>query len=395
MPRFRYQARDPRGEPIAAEREAAGAPELVASLAAEGLTDVVVFPLVDSAVGRLSAGETREFAYQVAGMTQAGLPLASGLKALALDLPASRLRDAVSELAARTESGESLDEALEGMGPRFPGHLRGLLQTGVKSGHTGEVLSQFIDYARVGSDLKRALLMSLAYPVLLVGLFLLLLFLLCMYLVQSFEAIFNDFGVNLPLMTRLLVRLSHQVTFAGWSVLLTPLIAVAVGVVAVKLLLDAPTRRRLLCAIPIVGPLWRWTALAEFSHYLGMLIDSRIPLPQAVPLAAEGTGDAQLQVASHEMARRLKAGLPLAEATEAGEVIPGAFRKVLRWAEGHQSLPETLHMVGELFEAQARARATFAGAVLGIAAVIIVTWGVMFLVIGLFLPLITLINALS
>ena len=141
--------------------------------------------------------------------------------------------------------------------------------------------------------------------------------------------------------------------------------------------------------------MWKWTSLAEYSHFLAMLLECQIPLAQAVPLAAEGTGDALLQSTSQEVASRLDAGEPLDEAVASVRALPSAFRKLLRWAEGYQSLPETLHMIGEMFEAQARARATYAGSVIGILAVLFVLWGIAFLVIGLFLPLVMLISSLS
>lgn len=398
MSRYRFHAKDLTGQPATGLREADSPSHLIATLVREGHTDIVVrldepSPLFSSS--RLSEEDTRELAQQIAGLTRAGMPLHTGLKALSDDLPAGNLRNVIAELSHRLESGEPLDEALETLGHRFPGHLRDLILAGVHSGHVGEVLSQFVDYARVGAEVKRSVWSTLLYPLVLVTLFLFLFFLICMFLVRQFESIFLDFGIDFPLITRVLLSISRLVTGAGWSLLITPLVALALGYFAFYYLLDAPSRRRLTYAIPILGPLWKWTSLAEYSHYLAMLLECQIPLTQAVHLAAEGTGDALLQSTSQEVATRLEAGEPLDEAVATVRALPSAFRKLLHWAEGYQSLPETLHMIGDMFEAQARSRANFAGSAIGLFTILFVLWGVAFLVIGLFLPLITLISRLS
>ena len=323
------------------------------------------------------------------------MPLHSGLHALAADLPPGELRNIVAELADRLDSGESLDGALEALGDRFPGHLRDLLLAGVGSGHVGEVLSQFVEYARVGAELKRSVWTSLFYPLLIVCLFLVLFVVICVFVVRQFESIYLDFGISLPILTRVLINLSRlfQARAGPCSSLRSS--RVVLGYLAWRFLLEGPTRQRIANALPIIGPLFRWTSLAQFSHYLAMLLECQIPLGRALPLAGEGTGDALLREGSQKVAAWVESGEPLHEAVDHVQVLPSAFRKLLRWAEGYQSLPETLHMIGDMFEAQARSREVFAAGFLGILAVVFILWGVAFLVVALFLPMVSLISALS
>jgi general secretion pathway protein F len=399
MSRYRFHARDASGQPASGEREAPSPSDLITELVRAGYSDVVV-RLMDAdkpthSPTRLSADDTRELAQQIAGLARAGMPLHSGLRALADDLPPGQLREVVAELAGKLDAGEPLDGALEAMGDRFPGHLRDLLLAGVGSGHVGEVLSQFVDYARVGAELKRSVWTSLLYPLLIVCLFLALFVMICVFVVRQFESIYLDFGITLPILTRILIDLARLFQGAGWSLLITPLVTLALGYLAWRFLLEASTRQRIANALPIIGPLFRWTSLAQFSHYLAMLLECQIPLGRALPLAGEGTGDALLRQGSVKVAAWVDSGEPLHEAVGRVPVLPSAFRKLLRWAEGYQSLPETLHMIGDMFEAQARSRAVFAAGFLGILAVIFILWGVTFLVVALFMPMISLISRLS
>jgi type II secretory pathway component PulF len=265
----------------------------------------------------------------------------------------------------------------------------------VRSGRVGLVLGEFVQYAQVGASLRRSLLASLAYPFTLLLLFLVIVVLLSTYLVSSFKSIFLDFGIALPMATRYLIQAADAVARHGFGLIFLPLLVGGVAWISGRLLLDRVTRRRFFCRVPLIGPLWRLTSLAEFSHYLGLLVENRVPLDDAVPLAAEGSHDAELEEAGRAMVGEIRAGASLAGAAAASDVLPKGFARVLAWAEGHQSLPETLHMAGEIFEAHAHTRASFVASVVTILTFITVLWGCAFMVGALFLPLIQLISKLS
>lgn len=401
MPRYRFQAIDARGARSAGERFADSPEELARHLDNEGFSilemetaEELVQPLHDGPA--LSNAEAGELAQHLADLTKSGLPLPNGLAALAQELPRGRLRKAVEDLAKRLERGEPLDAAVESLKRRFPGHFLELVTASVRSGRVGVVLADFVTYSRIGASLRQAVWYSLAYPAFALSAFIALAVFLCVAVVDSFAVIFRDFGIALPIMTRILINLSTAVTQRAWQVALTPVIVVIVIGLGSRFLLDRVSRRRMICFIPLFGVLWRWTALAEFCHYLGLLVESNVPLDRAVVLAGEGCGDAELAVDSVEIAERIRAhGASLGEASEAGAAIPEAFRKLLHWAEGRQSLSRTLHLIGEIFESQARARAGFVTTVVTVITVIVVLWGVSFIMASLFLPLIQLIARLS
>ncbi len=397
MPRYRYIAEDAEGRPQSGRREAKSPEALTAALQGEGLRVQSVEPMAEeSARGdRLSDDDAQALAEQVAGLARAGLPLHSGLRALATELPDGALRRAVRQLADRLEAGEPLDDAIEALGPRFPAHLHGLLLAGVRSGRMGDVLGEFVTYTQLGASLRRSVWLSLAYPILLFSAFVLVFVYLAFVIVDGFQDIYKDFGISIPWATRLLFEMSDTVKEAGWAVVTLPLAAVVLGWLSGKLLLDPVSRHWLARRLPLFGPLWRWTSLAEFSHYLGLLLECQLSLVQALPLAAAGTRDAGLALVGQQIAVAIESGRSLAESLSWRRIFPGGFAKMLQWAEGHQSLPETLHMAAEMFEARARSQASFIGSVCAVIAVIFVLWGCGFLVVALFWPLLQLIRALS
>lgn len=349
--------------------------------------------------GRLSREEAGWLAGHLAGLTASGLPLGPGLRAAAQEMPRGRIRGTLLQLAEAVESGASLDEVVDSARDRLPGHLRGLVQVGARTGRLGEVLSRFVSYLETGVELQRRLWVSLAYPIILLLLVAALFAFASGLIVTRFEEIFKDFGVPLPVMTLALIRLSH-VFGATWH----GGVELAGGVLALlclALLLNwlgvfsGKTARGLLGSIPVVGLVARSSALAEFCHLLGLLLESRVPLGEAVRLTGEGVEHRSITRACRQMGAEIDAGSTLSKAVAARPLFPRGMTRVLQWAEANQGLPDSLHMVGQMFEARARAQASFAGTVLSVVAVVIVILGVSWLVVGLFLPLITLVSKLS
>ncbi len=382
----------------------------------------------------LTPGEVERLTDHVAGVSRSGLPLGPGLRALGEELSVGGFRSSLIELADAIDQGSPLTAALESQQGRIPAHIRGLVLGGLRTGKLGDVLGRFSSYAGIGAELKRGLWLGLAYPLFTIMLALALLMIVDGFLVAQFENIFRDFGVPLPAMTIALIETSRLVR-AGWPVLAVVLGAVVVGWLVIRLFLPAPLRNSLIGRLPVIGPLWRYTSWAEFCHLLAILLESELPMPEALRLTGQGVQNSDVDRACRAMANDVENGKTLADAMS-GRVpivkpsgpfdhldpdqprkastltmenllsaregaaavrraMPRSLARLLKWAESHRAIAEILHMSGEMFEARSRSQAAFAGTVMSVLAVFGVIMGVFTVVVGLMLPLITLLSRLS
>jgi general secretion pathway protein F len=344
--------------------------------------------------GTLSAAETARLSERIAGLAQAGLPLGPGLAALGQELPRGRLRAALEELALDLERGLSLDQAVLKQKDRIPPHLRGLVLGGLRSGRLGDIMGRFTGYMSIGTEIRRKLVISLAYPVLASTVALALFLFVSMVIVVMFENVFRDFGVPLPRMTIALLFVSHLVRDA-WPVLAIVGGALLALWIFPRFVLGPAQRRSLATHIPVVGGVWRYISWAEFCHLLALLLESRLPLPEALRLTGEGVENSDLDRACLAMVNEVEGGASLAQAMAVRRELPSGLARLLRWAADRNATFEILHMTGEMFEARARSQATFAGTVMAVLAVILVLWGLITVAFGLMLPMITLISKLS
>lgn len=342
-------------------------------------------------VRQLSPEEATELAVRVAELTKAGLPLGPGLRALADELPGRRLPRVLHNMAYRLDAGNDLVCVLESQGASLPTHLLGLMLAGVRSGRLAEVLEEYVDLQHNQSELRRRVWIALAYP------FILLLFMTALtafagiYVVDGFEKIFKDFGTTLPLMTVLIIKQSRSVTcfFAG-------LVGLAI---AIPLLLRlAPTATwiwPMLYRLPILGPLLRWSHLAQFARLMGVLLRQEVSLPDALRVTAAGLRDANLARGCCGVADDTERGRPLDESLAAWRQFPASLIPMIQWGLGASALPDAFGAAAEMFEGRVRSHSTLLESMLLPIVFLLVLVFVGAFVIGMFLPLISLITKLS
>lgn len=360
--------------------------------------DIVEAELVD--LPRLNRKERVELAGHLSEVMQAGLPLVPGLSALAQELPDGRVRRGLRAMVSQLEAGRSLEYVLES--PNVPPDLRGLVRAGLRSGQAGEVLSQYVHHAERITDLRRRMALAWGYPLVLIltalGIFLFFL----TFLVPQFTKIYEDFGTELPTITKSLVVLSKWVC-QDW-----PIILLVVAVVWLvfwfiwRFALSAAQRRRILWCLPIIGKMIRSAALARFSRLLGLLLENKVPLPEALRLAGEGAADAELGEAAHYLADVVESGGAIRGNEFACKRFPATFVQLLSRMEGRgpkrdevELLAEACESSARMFESQARVSSVRIAALCQPLIVVFLAVSVGYLVIALFMPLIKLLNDLS
>jgi general secretion pathway protein F len=344
----------------------------------------------------LSSGDLVTLNDEIAGMARAGLPLDQGLAALAREMRSGRLRRVTSEIALDLKAGHTLPEALDRQAGRVPDFYASVIMAGIRSGRLPEVLATLTVHARAIADLRATVLGSVFYPAV-VLVFAYALFALLCFIIPQFGRIFQDFGINLPLVTQWALSVgNHPVEFG-----LLPPLAIVLGLLLARLSLigSAGGRRawaRFVYAVPIIGTLIRSSRLAAFTDLLAILLEHAVPLPEAFRLAGQASSDPLMAEAAREVEADLKGGMPLGESLRTRRLVPPLVAWMTAMGERRGRLADSLHHAAEVYRRQAEMRAILLRSVLppfmiiGTAAIL-----VGFFVLALFLPLVKLISELS
>jgi type II secretory pathway component PulF len=332
-----------------------------------------------------------EIAAQVVGATSAGVPLALGLRSLAEETPGRRLSARLTRLAQRLEQGQPLDRSLRDPRDGLPDYVVGLIQAAVRCGDTGEAFVDLVDHRRDLQRMWHSVRSELSYSLILVGLSLSVTVWVALGLVGPFVGLFREFDLELPAVSRALIWMTEVGVW--W------LLGLLVGAIAVtalfRLLCGAARWRRLLASVPLIGPLWGWSAAAEWCWLLAILTARRIPLPEALQLAADGMHDAGFRETSRLFSGWTEEGRTLAEAMGKSPRLPATLNPVIRWGERCGCLPEAFRVGGDMFFERVLARADLVNTVVPPVVFIAVATLVLTVIFGLYAPLVSLIQGLS
>lgn len=344
---------------------------------------------------RLNAHDAEQLAGHLADAASGSRPLAAGLRAAAAETPSRALRQTLGELADSLEAGRTPDNALHEMRSRIPPHLVGLIQAAARTGRFSEALNQMIDHHFAVRELRRTVTSALAYPLLVLGLTLALFAFISIYIVHQFQVIFDDFGLKLPLVTKLLMWCGG----VGIWLILGVVAIIALSLLMLRIVLWSNGRLevwdRVLAKVPIFGPLVQWAGVSEWSRLMGLLIQQQVPLPETLQLAAAGIHNAHVAAVSRRAATLVEQGSSLSQVLAERCHLPAVLIQLIHSGERSMTLGETFLAASDMYAGRVRLRTVVLNAVLPPLLFLFVGFTVSFLLTGLFSPLVTLIRGLS
>lgn len=393
---FAYQAQTPDGLRMSGTVDATDVGEATRRLLELGLRVGEIAPAPPHAPRprAMRAGDFAAFNQQLAHLAKAGLPLEHGLRLIAADLHSGRLSRTVEMVAAELERGTPLGEAFEKHRAHFPPLYGRLVAAGVQSGNLPGVLFNLGRHLELVQRLREALWRAFAYPLVVLVTLMLVMIFLGYFVLPRFEEIFTDFRIDLPIVTTALLSLARAT-----PVLLGVLVALVAGAPLLWAALRATGssgRATDLAArwMPLVGPVLRRNLVARWCDALRIGVSAGMDLPAAILIAGDTTGSPALQADGRAMVAQMEAGLPL-DSVRPGGMLPATVPATLHFAAGHQDLATTIEALGEMYQRQAELRMSAIPAMLTPLLVLLIAGLVAFVMVGLFAPLITLIQGMT
>lgn len=328
---------------------------------------------------------------QVAGAQLTGAPLAAALHAAGSEAVRPAVRRTLHDLSNRVARGEPLDGALAAAAPELPPYVADLLRLAARDPRGGALLTDFVNAQREERLLRREIAASIAYPAFLLVFALVVCALLPSALAQDMHDMYREMGVALP----------KEMQVSQWIALWGPTFLAATGVAALivatvlRLSLGADGFRSLQHGLPLIGSVWRNLAIARWARALGLLVEGRVPLADALRATSVGLGDVRLGQAVTAAARRVDAGASLADALAAEDEWTEGLISFVRHGETTRLLPEALESVALLCDQRARLRGRWFRLAFPGLVFVLIAHAVLFSYFNLTRPIIELISKLT
>ncbi len=335
------------------------------------------------------------FNQELATLLRAGLPLVQSLDILRQRTDDPAFKAILDDVHDRVRAGAALSEAFDAQGEIVPGIYTASLLAGEKSGGLEEVIRRYVDYVKVVAALQRKTLSALIYPVILLGLSMVVVSVIVLNVVPEFEAFYGGFGAELPLMTRMVVAVSNAARNNMLLIVLGTGLAVAGGWRWLKRPGRAALLDRLVLRLPGIGSIAGRFATSQLSRTLATLLGGGIPLVDAIDVASRAIGNRFYADQIAVVGQRVREGEALAAALAARGIFPSVVIRMVEVGEATGALREMLTSVADFYDEEIETR--LGRFVTVIEPVLLIVMGLVIaaLLVALYLPLLQLGSALS
>lgn len=264
---------------------------------------------------------------QLAMLLKEGVAIDDALDILRHGWERPAMRTLVAELCDGVRADKRLSSVLSRQPLLFPPFLTEHIERAEKAGKLGGALARAADYlqatATLDMDRSGDLRNTFFYPLAVLTVMLLISVVLMIFVIPQFEAVFANFGAQLPALTRMVIGLSHGIE--RYWMLLLGVLAVLVFVWRLGIRRLTPIQYlaiRLLSLLPGYSTIYLQSRAARLLHTWGFMLEDGQSLPQAVAASAQLPLGPYYQLMLQRLADKARGGAPLAQLLEAEKVIP-------------------------------------------------------------------------
>ncbi|HSX03062.1 MAG TPA: type II secretion system F family protein [Candidatus Saccharimonadia bacterium] len=301
---------------------------------------------------RVSTKDRVIFTRQLSTLINAGLPLTQSLRTVQEQITNQALRDIVAQIVSTVEAGSSLSQAFGAHPTVFNNVYVSLVSAGEASGSLDKALERIAFQQEKDAAILGKIRSALVYPVIvLLVIFAVLVFMLTTVLPQV-GGLYKDLHQNLPLLTQILITISNFILNFWWLSLLV-LIAAVFGIRAwSKTASGRSTLDNFKLHMPLFGKIFRKVYMARFSRTLGTMLNSGIPMLEALRIVRDSVNNVHVERDIDEAMSAVKGGKALSVALEHESTFLSLVPQMVKIGEQSGAIDGMLDRVATYFEAE-------------------------------------------
>jgi type IV pilus assembly protein PilC len=286
---------------------------------------------------------------QVATLVDAGLPLLRGLRILQQQESHPTLKRILGEVGTTIEGGSTFSEAIAAHPKVFNKLYVNMVRAGEAGGALEISLLRLAEFMEKAQKIKGKVQSAMFYPVAVMFVAAGVMALMLIFVIPKFKEVFAGLtnGAPLPAFTTFILNISDLVRQHA------PLMGLALVAVVVTFVLGLRTQLgrlaldQLKLKMPLVGPVFRKSAISRFARTLGTLLSSGVPVLQALHIVRDTAGNvvvAKLVSAIHD---GVKEGETITGPLRASHVFPPMVVGMVDIGEQTGALPDMLMKIAD------------------------------------------------
>ncbi len=335
----------------------------------------------------ISSKNLVHFTRQLAFLINAGVPVVQSLRIVQRITKDTVLKTVVEDVINNIEKGNTFAEALSSYPAVFNNVYVSIIQAGEEGGNLDVMLNQLAEYIEETQKLKSKMLKAMMYPSFVLTMGMIIVTIIMVVVVPKFTGVFSGSGVELPLMTQILVSMSE--IFRKY------IIIIVLGGVVIPFCfltyLRSPAGRRLkdqlLMMLPVIGPLTLKNSLARFSRTFSCLLAGGVSVADALDTAGLTSNNFFVEKAIQTTRHQVIKGKPIAQSLRKEKIIPSLISDMVAIGEETGSTDATLVKVAEFYEEQVKTTTNAISDLIQPFLIALLGGLVGFIVISLYLPI--------
>ena len=414
MPTFKYEAMDTAGAEVKDQIDATNEEEAQQKIRQLGyfvtrLTEIAQKKKKDKKKGTGKDRKKRkvftmggcnnkqlvQFTRQFSTLQDAGLPVLRSLKILEGQMKPGVLKNALIDVVDDVESGSTLSEAF-GKHPKcFDRLYVNMVKAGEAGGALEIILKRLAEFKEKAQSLARRIKGAMIYPIVVIGVAVLILSFIMIFIIPKFEKIFADFQMKLPWLTEALIDTSRWFV-KYWYII--PLIPLAIWLTFKLIRLNktgAYILDRIKLMLPVSGGIVEKTVVARTTRTLGTLISSGVPILEALSIVRETAMNVVFERMYQRVYESIREGETIAQPLKESRLVDDMVVNMVDVGEETGDLDSMLNKIADVYDEEVDVLVEALISLLEPIMIVILGLIVGTIVIALFMPLLQLLEGLS
>ena len=357
MPGYSYVAVDSRGKEKRGRMDAANREEVVQQLKNDGLIPVsikeqgVLNKEIDFSIGKkVKPRDLSVFCRQFVSITQAGVPMKEALQMLTEQTENKYLKQAVANVLANVEKGNTLADSMAAEKDIFPDIMVHMVEAGEFSGSLDTSFARMAVHFEKEAKLKATIRKATIYPIILIFAVIGVIAVMLLFVIPIFIDMFADLDVEMPALTMGVMNLSKW-TAGHWYVILAVIVAVILAYQAIyrtdqgRLKIDLIKMK-----IPLLGKLNVKSTCAQFARTMSTLMAAGVPTIACLETVAKIVKNIHYKNALMKAREEVMKGIPLSEPLETSGIFPPMVYHMTSIGEDTGNMEDMLTKLADYYD---------------------------------------------
>ncbi|MCL5410680.1 MAG: type II secretion system F family protein [Patescibacteria group bacterium] len=334
------------------------------------------------------------FTQELGIMLKSGLSIIDALESLKEETTNRYFEGEISKIIFDTRGGAPFSKALSKHPDIFDDIYVNMVKSGEESGKIEVVLNRLAIQMQKDYELTRKIKGALAYPAFVMVALVGVLALVMIVIIPQLKLIFDDAGVPLPILTRVIIKMSFILKNYGIYILAV-LIALVISVMQFN---KTPSGRltldKLKMRIPVIGSLLKKTYVSRFTRTFAALTSSGLPLVEVFEVSSKVVGNVVYQEEIAKMAEKVKSGHSISSTLKASELMPKMIGQLSAVGEKSGNVDEVFDTLADFFDRDIDSMTANLSTMLEPVLMVVMGVGIGIIIVSVLQPIYGLVNAI-